>query len=91
MLIEACEAWALARRFRSDLWEELRGLNDPDVVKKLRASWRAALDAAKSLSAELGISPVAQVRLGLLKAQGASLMDALNVRHTEGENDGGLD
>lgn len=87
MLIEACEAWALARRFRADLWQELHGLNDPDTVKKIRASWRAALDAAKSLSSELGISPVAQVRLGLLKAQGATLLDALAARHNEGSGE----
>lgn len=46
-------------------------------VKRARAGWLQALRAAQSLSADLGLGPVARVRLGLAKVQGASLLEIL--------------
>jgi phage terminase small subunit len=43
-------------------------------VKRTRAGWTQAYKAALSASGDLGLGPVARVRLGLAKVQGASLL-----------------
>lgn len=49
-------------------------------VKRERAGYHAAMRLGVSLASEFGISPVARVRLGLAKVQGASLLDSLDRR-----------
>lgn len=46
-------------------------------MKRARAGWNQATILAARLSAELGLGPVARVRLGLARVQGASLLEAL--------------
>lgn len=101
MLMEACEAWAIAIWFRRHLqrqqkiydeflnedpprdpderekWEK-RGERASAEVKRLRSGWNAAYKMALAASGDLGLGPVARVRLGLAKVQGASLLDALS-------------
>ena len=107
ILVECCEAWAIARKFRSNLWAALdtqdtvmaelelllgTGVAEADdfkiasaraeaaeaSVKRARSGWTAAFKAALSSSADLGLGPVARVRLGLTKLQGASLLGELD-------------
>lgn len=80
LTIELCESIALAKEFRTRLWQELKGLNDPDEVKRLRTSYNQMLSASTSLASEFGLSPVSRVRLGLTKLQGQSLLDAIGDR-----------
>lgn len=46
-------------------------------VKRARVGWMQSLQRAQSLSADLGLGPVARVRLGLAKVQGLSLLEML--------------
>ena len=46
-------------------------------VKRARTAWLQSVRAAASLSADLGLGPVARVRLGLAKVEGASLLQVL--------------
>lgn len=55
---------------RVDAWSQ--------AVKRERSSYVALMRLAYSAASEFGISPVARVRLGLFKVQGASLLDALS-------------
>lgn len=80
LVLETAEAFALASAFRKQLWESMNNREDPHVMGKHRTNWVSATTLAKSYAGELGISPVAQVRLGLLKAKGASLLEALDER-----------
>jgi hypothetical protein len=80
MLIEACEAFALAAATREQLWDAIKSGEEPKYVGKLRTNYVSISGLAKGYAAEIGISPVAQVRLGLLKAQGSSILDALDKR-----------
>ncbi len=105
LLVESCEAWAIARWFRAELWrlideqerlqaecdqedlsEEARdrayaGIERCETrIKRCRAGWANAFKNAESASGDLGVGPVARVRLGLAKLEGASLIDALNQR-----------
>ena len=80
LLIEMVEALALAKRFRERLLTEMDGMNDPAEVKRLRTAWVDALRSASSLAGDFGIGPVARVRLGLTKLQGASLQDLIAAR-----------
>lgn len=47
------------------------------MLKRARTGWLQCLQRAQSLAGEFGISPVARIRLGLLRVQGASLLEAL--------------
>lgn len=46
-------------------------------IKRLRSGWNAAYKMALSASGDMGLGPVARVRMGLAKVQGASLLEAL--------------
>lgn len=75
LLTELVEAIALSRWFRQELQAEMRnGGADTPEAKRLRAGWAQAAKLAWSMAAEFGVSPVARVRLGLAKVQGASLL-----------------
>lgn len=52
-------------------------------IKRARVGWMQSLQRAQSLSADLGLGPVARVRLGLAKVQGLSLLEMLK-QHAEG-------
>lgn len=54
-------------------------------VKKDRTGYHQAMRLGVSLASEFGISPVARVRLGLAKVQGASLLAVLDRRSTSAE------
>lgn len=45
------------------------------ALKRARTGYRAMMQTAMSIAGEFGISPVARLRLGLMKAQGAKLTD----------------
>jgi phage terminase small subunit len=100
MLEQCCEAWAMARYYRTRTWalidqldrasaqldmlsgDELRDqLAEVEMfdgsLKRARAGWNQATILAARLSAELGLGPVARVRLGLARVQGQSLLEAL--------------
>lgn len=44
-------------------------------LKRARTGYRQMMQTAMSIAGEFGISPVARLRLGLMKAQGAKLTD----------------
>jgi phage terminase small subunit len=46
-------------------------------LKRARSGYREMMQTAMSIAGEFGISPVARMRLGLLKIQGNSLLGAL--------------
>ena len=75
LLIEFAEAMASARAFRHELKveEDTYGLGSIEA-KRLRTGYIQMLKVATSLASEFGISPVARVRLGLMRAGGASLL-----------------
>jgi P27 family predicted phage terminase small subunit len=81
MLQEFCELLAQAQKFRRSLQDE------PDMgsqeAKRLRTGWLQSFKAAASISAEFGMSPVARIRLGLMKAQGGTLLGKLNAQSGE--------
>lgn len=52
-------------------------------VKRARTAWQQSLRSAVQLGGELGLGPVARVRLGTAKVVGASLLDMLRA-HREG-------
>lgn len=83
MLQEFCELLATAQKFRRAL------ANEPDMggqeAKRLRAGWLQSFKAAASISAEFGMSPVARIRLGLMKAQGGTLLGRLSQQDKPGE------
>lgn len=83
LVVECCETWGLAHRFRTELQNEMNGLNDPDTVKKIRASWIQTLTQARSLMSELGLGPVSRARLGFGRT-GGGLLDKIPMF---GEND----
>lgn len=80
MMIETAEAFALASATREKLWDAIQEDEEPHVVGKLRTNYVSIAGLARGYAADLGISPTAQVRLGLLKAQGSSILDALDKR-----------
>lgn len=100
MLEQCCEAWAMARYYRTRTWtlidrleraqDELDGLDGDEFREKLselevldgsmkraRAGWNQSSTLAARLSSELGLGPVARVKLGLARVQGQSLLEAL--------------
>lgn len=100
MLEQCCEAWAMARYYRTRTWMLIERLDKADAqvhllsgdelrdqlaevemfdgsLKRARAGWNQATILATRLSAELGLGPVARVRLGLARVQGQSLIEAL--------------
>lgn len=46
-------------------------------IKRARTAYLQTVKQAQSLAAEFGVSPVARIRLGLMRLQGSSLLQAL--------------
>jgi phage terminase small subunit len=46
-------------------------------IKRARTGYLGYMKAAQSLAAEFGVSPVARIRLGIMRLQGSSLLAAL--------------
>lgn len=83
MMIETAEAFAMAHYLRKDMWTAIREGYEPKIIGKMRTNYVSVAGLARGYAADLGISPTAQVRLGLLKAQGSSILDALDQRPKE--------
>lgn len=90
LLSELCESLALARHFRRALQPIIAGgeLDSPEA-KRLRSGYRESMQTAMSIAGEFGISPVARLRLGLMRVKGTSLLDALENRRRQ--RDAGAD
>lgn len=56
------------------------------MLKRARTGWLQCLQRAQSLAGEFGVSPVARIRLGLLRVQGQSLLEALQAMGNDDED-----
>lgn len=75
LLTELCETLAEAQAFRRQLRDE-PDKSSPEA-KRLRAGYLQSMKLVMSIAGEFGISPVARLRLGLMRIQGSSLLEAL--------------
>ncbi len=75
LLLELCEALGEAQEFRRQLRTE-PDKGSPEA-KRLRTGYLQQMKLVMQISAEFGISPVARLRLGLMRVQGATLLGAL--------------
>jgi P27 family predicted phage terminase small subunit len=87
MLSEFCAALAMARDFRREidtlgpmlrrLYEEKNYEAAEQVsgsIKRARSGYIQMLKLAQSIGGDFGMSPVARLRLGIMKAQGAAAL-----------------
>jgi phage terminase small subunit len=75
LLVELCETLAEAQEFRRALRDEED--KSSQEAKRLRSGYLASMKLVMQISGEFGISPVARLRLGLMKVQGTTLLAAL--------------
>ena len=90
LLFELCETLASAQGFRREVHRLQARLDAADAagddelaetisgrLKRARAGYLQHMKLVLSIAGEFGVSPVARLRLGLMKVQGASLLHAL--------------
>ena len=90
LLFEMCEALASAQAFRREATSLQRQLENFDQtgdfdnadrassrLKRARAGYLQNMKLVMSIAGEFGISPVARLRLGLMKLQGGTLLSAM--------------
>lgn len=87
LLVELCESMAMAREFRLEVvaWQsKMRQLGNPQsageieeatavshAIRRARTGYREMMQTVMSIAGEFGISPVARIRLGLMKMDDA--------------------
>lgn len=90
LLFELCETLASAQEFRREAGQLQRRLTAADEaddvvlaehlsgrLKRARAGYLQSMKLVMSIAGEFGVSPVARLRLGLMKLTGNSLLAAL--------------
>jgi phage terminase small subunit len=91
LLSELVESLAMARGFRHEInalspkMREALTAEDYETadaisqtLKRARSGYRQTMQTALAIAGEFGISPVSRLRLGIMKAQGSTLLGILN-------------
>lgn len=90
LLSELCESLAMAREFRAEINRLVPKAKDAleaedfevyetfsQMLKRARAGYRQTMQTALAIAGEFGISPVSRLRLGIMQAQGSTLLGIL--------------